>query len=52
MAAVTVTVVMEEEEADNVGKETAGTDNKDDHGMRDILRFDEALNRFEEDGET
>jgi hypothetical protein len=52
VAAVAVAVVVEKKKTDKVGKETAGTDDEDDDGMRDILRLDEALDRFEKDGQT
>jgi D-alanine-D-alanine ligase-like ATP-grasp enzyme len=47
-----VAMVVEKEETDDVRQETAGTDDENDHGMRDVLRFDESLDGFEEDGET
>lgn len=47
-----VTVVVEEEEADNVGQEAARTDDEDDNRVGNVLRLDEALDGLEEDGET
>lgn len=52
MATVAVTVVVEEEETDNVGCETARTNDKDDERVRNVLWLDKSLNGFEEDGET
>ncbi len=45
-------VVMEEEEPDDVGQETAGTDDKNDNRVRNVLWLDKSLNGLEEDGET
>lgn len=47
-----VTVVVEEEETDDVGQETAGTDDENDDGVGNVLRLDESLDSLEEDGET
>ena len=46
-----VSVVVEEEEADNVGGE-AQTYYQYKSGVADFLRFDKSLDGFEEDGET
>ena len=47
-----VTVVVEEEMTDDVGQETARTDDEDNDRVGDVLRLDEALDSLEEDGET
>ena len=47
-----VTVVVEEEETDNVGQEAARTDDEDDDRVGNVLRLDEALDGLEEDRET
>jgi hypothetical protein len=52
VAAVTVTVVVEEEETDDVGCEAARSDDKDDDWVRNVLWLDKSLDGFEEDGET
>jgi hypothetical protein len=52
MATMAVTVVVEEEEADDVGEETARTDNEDDDGVGNFLWLDKSLDSLEEDGET
>lgn len=52
MAAVAVAVIVEEEETDDVGCETARTDDKNDDGVRNILWLNESLDGFEENGET
>jgi hypothetical protein len=52
MAAVAVAVVVEEEETENVGCETARTNDEDDDRVRDVLWLDKSLDGFEEDGET
>jgi hypothetical protein len=52
MRMTTVAVVVEQEETDDVRKETAGTDDEDNHRVGDLLGFDEPLDRFEEDGKT
>jgi len=52
MAAVAVAVIVEEEETDDVGRETARTDDKNDDGVRNILWLNESLDGFEENRET
>jgi hypothetical protein len=47
-----VAVIVEEEETDDVGCETARTDDKNDDGVRNILWLNESLDGFEENGET
>jgi hypothetical protein len=49
---MTVTVVVEEEENDDVGCEAARSDDKDDDWVRNVLWLDKSLDGFEEDGET
>ena len=52
MTAMAVAVVVEQEKTDNVGKETAGTDDEDNLRMRDVLGLDKALDGFQKDGQT
>ena len=47
-----VSMVVEEEQTDDVRCETKRTDDKDKLRVRDFLRLDKALDGFEEDGET
>ena len=50
--AVGVSVVVEEEEADNVARKTQRADDDDDLGVGDLGDVDEALQGFHKDGEA
>lgn len=52
MPAVAMSVIVEEEESEDVRCEAKATDDKDQFRVGDLLRFDESLDRLEEDGET
>lgn len=47
-----VSMIVEEEETDDVGCEAERTDDEDELRVRDFLRFYKSLDRFEEDGEA
>ena len=49
---MTMTVVVEEEETEDVGCEAKAAHDEDELGVGDFLRFDKSLDGFEEDGET
>ena len=52
VSTMTVTVVVKEEEPDDVGCEPEGAHDENDLGLGDFLRLDESLDGFEEDGEA
>ena len=52
MAVAAMTVVVEEEEADNVGGKTETPYNQHKLRVADFLRLDETLDSFKEDGEA
>jgi hypothetical protein len=49
---VAVSDVVKQHETDNVRGKTHGSDDQDQLGLRHLLRLDESLNSFEEDGQT
>lgn len=49
---VAVSDVVKQHETDNVRGKTKGSDDQDELGLRYLLRLDESLNSFEEDGQT
>lgn len=52
MSTTTMSVIVEEEEADDIGSQAKTSDNQHQHWMRHLLRFEESLYRIEEDGEA
>ena len=52
VSTVAMTVVVEKKQAEDVRCQTEATDDKYEFWVRDLLGFDKALNRVEEDGEA
>ena len=52
VASVGVSVVVEQEQAEDVGGKTEAADDQDELGLVDLLRLDETLNGFKEDGQA
>lgn len=52
VSTVCVSVVVEEEEADNVGGQTETTDDQDELGLGDFLGLNEALDSFKRNRDT
>ena len=52
VSTMAMAVVVEEEQAENVGCQTKTANDKYELGVGDLLGFDEALDRVKEDGEA